>query len=88
MDYRLYLYEVKIKWMRFYKSLTLTICTKGFLSRRLAYFDWAIQADPTLITEENKILRNLLGQRLEHSICGICYYNSRELIAEAHRLMG
>lgn len=74
--------------MRFYKSETLTICTKDFLKDRLQFFDDAIKADPTLITEENKILRILLGQRLEHSICGICYYNSRKLIAEAHELMG
>lgn len=74
--------------MRFYKSETLTICTKGFLKDRLDFFDRAINADPTLITEENKILRILLGQRLKKCILGICYYNSNELIAEAKKLIG
>lgn len=70
--------------MRFYKSETLTICTKGFLEDRLTFFDVAIKADPSLITEENKALRILLGQRLEQCILGICFYNSRKLIAIAN----
>ena len=74
--------------MRFYKSETLTICTKGFLKNRLDFFDRSTKADPTLITEENKVLRELLGQRLEKSILGICYYNSRKLISEAKKITG
>ena len=74
--------------MRFYKSETLTICTISFLRRRLAYFDYDIKADPSLITEENKVLRKLLGQRLDKSILGVCFYNSRKLIAKAKVITG
>lgn len=66
--------------MRFYKSETLTICTKYFLEDRLKLFDKAIKNDPTLITNENRILRKLLGLRLKKCFLGICCYNSRNLI--------
>lgn len=74
--------------MRFYKSETLTICTKKFLIERLEFFDRSIEADPTLITEENKVLRILLGQRVDKCIFGICFYNSRKLIAQASVITG
>jgi hypothetical protein len=73
--------------MRFYKSETLTICTKSYLKRGLKLFDEAIIVDPTLITKENKILRKFLGYRLKKCIFGICFYNSRKLIAEAKKIM-
>lgn len=73
--------------MRFYKSESLTICTKSFLKDGLRYFDASIKEDPTLITEENKILRVLFDGCVDKCILGICFYNSKKMIAKAHKIL-